>query len=193
MILDTIHRPARRFLLERLERFHEALDTLGQRLREGIAQLISKHVGDAIRDAIESVLGNRRAHFTPERHLPQNRSYHDPYGYPYGDDPEDGFWEDREEVPDEAEPQQPPWRWRSLLTGLTQLVAWSVRSSARRPSLKKLLCLGAGMGILTLLAGPVVGGIVTAISTTILLAVGRRSHRNPWSAYNRDIPVNAGL
>ena len=29
MILDTIHRPARRFLLERLERFHGALERAG--------------------------------------------------------------------------------------------------------------------------------------------------------------------
>src|SRR5262249_22981778 len=138
MILNKIPNPARRFLMERLRRLQEALEALGQRLREGISQLIGKHVGDAVRDAIEGALCSQPVHRLPERPSPSYRSYHDPYGYPHEDYPEDGFWEDIESVQVEPEPEQKVSRWRPLLAGLAQLVTWTIHSIPKHRPLKKL-------------------------------------------------------
>src|SRR4051794_31564496 len=54
--LPLLPRRARRYLLERLERLHEALASLARRLRDGIATVIGTHVGDAVRDALQAAL-----------------------------------------------------------------------------------------------------------------------------------------
>jgi hypothetical protein len=169
MILNKIPNPARRFLMERLRRLQEALEALGQRLREGISQLIGKHVGDAVRDAIESVLCKEPVYHPPERPIPQYRSYHDPYDYPHEEYPEEGFWGDRESVYEEPEPEQKVSRWRPLLAGLAQLVTWTVHRIPKHRPLKKLVCIGAAAGIITLVAGPLAGGIVMTVGTTVLM------------------------
>src|SRR5262249_29418510 len=90
-----------------------------------------------------------------------------PDPHPHEEYPEEGFWGNRE--PEEPARQQKPSRWRSLLTGLVQLAAWSVRNNSKRPSLKRLLCIGTAVGILTLVAGPVAGGIAMTVGTVGLL------------------------
>jgi hypothetical protein len=157
MLLDRIPKPARRFLLVRLQRLQEALEALGQRLREGIAQLVGRHVGDAVRDAIERVLCQESSSHLPERPLPPYRGYrghHNAFSHPYEDYPEEeGFWGDREPMAEEPEPQTQPSRRRALLAGLAQLTGWWLKHRPRRPALRWVLAAGAAVGIATVVAG----------------------------------------
>ena len=56
MSIRNVLRRAVRHLSHRLERLHEALVGLGQRLRDSIAGLVGSHLGEAIRDAVRALL-----------------------------------------------------------------------------------------------------------------------------------------
>jgi hypothetical protein len=112
----NLARRAVRQLCARLERLHQALLGLGQRLRESIAQLVGSHIGDAVREAIRALLegaGPRPpGHALPHAHDPyrpnhQRSDFHpgachgspasDPYARdPWGRDPyeQDPYSED---------------------------------------------------------------------------------------------------
>src|SRR5205807_8960519 len=100
MPISTLSRPARLFLMERLERLHQALENLGQRLRDGIAHLVGTHVGDAIRDTLAGLLRNGAPPHTgasyPE---PEPACY--PHEYAPSDDRHQGFWHDPVPAPPE--------------------------------------------------------------------------------------------
>jgi hypothetical protein len=68
-------------LSTRLERLHEALLGLGQRLRDSIATLVSSHVGAAVREAVRALLEGALAQ--PPGNAPRPRQ---PYGGLYRDD-----------------------------------------------------------------------------------------------------------
>jgi hypothetical protein len=68
-----------RQLCARLERLHQALLGLGQRLRESIAGLIGSHIGEAVREAIRAMLDGAVPR-PPGQTLPHA---HDPYRDPY--------------------------------------------------------------------------------------------------------------
>jgi hypothetical protein len=53
----SLARPARSSLVGRLDRLRASLEDLGERLREGVAQAVSGSLGDAVRDALRSLLG----------------------------------------------------------------------------------------------------------------------------------------
>jgi hypothetical protein len=92
-----------RQLCARLERLHEALLGLGQRLRESIAQLIGSHIGEAVREAVRALLEGAVPRPPGHTHDPYRSSHqrsdfhpgarhaspgHDPWGRdPWGSDP----------------------------------------------------------------------------------------------------------
>jgi hypothetical protein len=176
MTISMLSGPSRRFLLNRIERLRESMENLGERLRESISQIISTQVGEAIREVLDSLL-----HIKPSRSSPEYRrddSRYDPhreyppnwYGYEAGQG--DGFWNDREEPEEpepEVEPERKPSRWKSLLTGLVQLAAWWFERGPKRPSLKRLLGIGAIVGAATMMGGPVAGGVAMTVGTAALL------------------------
>src|SRR5260370_24953924 len=52
----NLARRAVQHVCDRLEQLHEALLGLGQRLRDSIAQLVGSHIGDAVREAVRTLL-----------------------------------------------------------------------------------------------------------------------------------------
>jgi hypothetical protein len=113
-----------RQLCARLERLHQALLGLGQRLRESIAGLIGSHIGDAVREAIRALLDGAvprpPGHALPHAHDPYHSHQrsdfhpgarhgspaHDPYARdPWGRDPyeQDPYSEDayQDEMPED--------------------------------------------------------------------------------------------
>jgi hypothetical protein len=188
MSISSLAGPTRRFLLNRLERLRESLESLGHRLRECIAEIVGKQMGEAIRDALDDTL--RMKSLSPssdgDRHETRRVSpQEDARRWQWeGNEPDDPSWEadepyyeraheptyqDRTE-PATVQPSEPrPSRWRSLLTGLVELAGWWFPRGPQRPSFRKLLGLGAVVGAVTAVAGPVAGGIAMTISTALLL------------------------
>jgi hypothetical protein len=175
--------PCRRFLHQRLERLREALENLGKRLRESIAELVGRHLGDALRELFERLLRLPPTLRPPDYPSPRHPSYHNPSYEP--DDPyqEQGFWGnsapmERDSFPPSPLPPEPvapeptprPSRWRSLLAGLTQLAGWWLQSKPRRPALRQVLMVGTVVSITTVVAGPLVGGVLLTIGMALLLA-----------------------
>src|SRR2546423_1580426 len=163
MSIKNLNRPVPRFLLDRLDRLQETLQTIGQRLRDSIAQVVGTQVGEAVRDALEGVLHGRQ----PQDRALDHHSYRpDPYrerDHLYDAREENGFWHDPERhtpepmlqperIP-EPTPEPRPSRWKALLVGAVELATWWLRRGPQRPSLKKLLGAGAVVGLVTLVAG----------------------------------------
>jgi hypothetical protein len=111
----NLARRAVRHLAQRLERLHEALQSLGRRLRESIAQLIGSHAGETIREAIHALLESLiprpqgrdpplREPYRPDPYRPdrdrEDRDHDDPYRAdryrtdPAGNDPYGPGWQD---------------------------------------------------------------------------------------------------
>src|SRR5262249_40545409 len=129
MTIKLLTRPMRRFLIDRLERLNEALLTLGQRLRESIAQIVGVQVGEAVQDAIEGMLNKKPTRTSSHRRFSQDRYHDPPYHRPddrYEDFDEQGFWQDHEQN-QEAQPEQRPSRWKTLLIGAVELATWTLR------------------------------------------------------------------
>jgi hypothetical protein len=177
MNIGHLSRPARRFLSERLDRLHNALESLGQRLREGIAHLVGSHIGEAVQDALKTVLLSSSASRTAQPR-------YDPGRYPSDDyyqreqnfhtqASREDFWADPEPVPEPLppppeEPRQPS-RWRSVLVGSVHLATVWYRHRPQRRSVLRFLGLGAIAALVTLAAGSLVGGIVATVGTAVLL------------------------
>ena len=177
MNIGHMSRSARRFLIDRLERLHTALETLGERLREGIAQLVGGHIGDAVKDALATTLLRRPVHLGPHPdHDP--RAWHSatldrhgdclPQDHPY----REHFWEEPEleplPAPRSQEPEQPS-RWKSLVAGGVHLVTLWYRHRPPRRFLLRFLGLGAVAILVTLVAGTLIGGLVATFGTVSLL------------------------
>src|SRR5579872_6957651 len=96
---NTLRHTTQRFLMDRLEKLHDALQNLGQRLRASIAQIIGTQIGDAVQEAIEGLLHTQPIERYPDRRL-QGERWPDHHGYPYGPR-ESGFWGDYEPEPEE--------------------------------------------------------------------------------------------
>lgn len=170
---NTLSHPTRRFLMDRLERLHESLENLGQRLREGIASLVGNHIGDAIKDALAILLLRESPTRAPEPY-PRRESAYSPRdfhrdGY---DEYDRDFWRHEPDLPDrepgrepEPETEPKPSRWKTLLTGLVHLSTWWLQ----RRSWRSFLVAGAVVGAAALVASPLVGGVVAVVGTAVLL------------------------
>jgi hypothetical protein len=88
--MKTIQPVTRRvvsYLARRLELLPEALTTLGQRLRQNIAEIVGEHVGDVIRERVLALLDRN----TPQQH---ELAYHDPPDQEVEPETEDQtFWD----------------------------------------------------------------------------------------------------
>jgi hypothetical protein len=177
-VSNTLTHSTRRFLMDRLDRLHDALEGLGKRLREGIAQLVGSHIGDAVKDALAVLLLRNAPAPDPEPYYRRESSYrpHDPYH----DDYERGFWNEREPMPRERDPEpepereQKPSRWKTMLTGLVQVSTWWLQ----RYSWRSYVIAGAAVSAATLIASPVVGGVLALVGTAALLTrlIARAAH-----------------
>jgi hypothetical protein len=166
---------ARRSLADRLERLRDHLDTLQSRLREEVARAAAQTAAGAVRDAVESLLGEGRTRpFLPNRSSsgywdagPHSAWAEDPNEfeedhYPSG---ERGSWAPAVS----AEKNQPaPGRWGAALAVGLQVLSWGLRRQAGW-----LLALGWGLGA-TLAA--YLGGALLAGSLCTLLALAGAIH-----------------
>jgi hypothetical protein len=171
MNLNHLSHSTRRFLMERLERLHTALENLGQRLREGIAQLVGSHIGEAVQDALATALLHRPLSYfaRPDRdprRYPGDDLHREREDWPHADERHAGFWEEREPEPP---PPPRPSRWRSVVAGSVHLATLWCRYRPPRRSLLRFLGLGAVAALVTLAAGSLVGGIVATVGTAVLL------------------------
>src|SRR5258708_7637785 len=122
MTIDYLSRPARRFLSDRLDRLHNALESLGQRLREGIAHLVGSPIGAAARDALASAL-QHQLQPRPIDSYPAYDRADQPHSFQDDSDIRRDFWHEAEyeSLPPEPAPapkvEPKPRRWQPLLTG----------------------------------------------------------------------------
>ena len=182
MIISRLGGPSRRFLLDHIDRLRQSMENLGKRLRESIAEIIGKQIGEAVRDALDALLHTRPAERNT-RYPPYRQHEYDPRedypadwyssGFAQGQD----FWQEMDaQEPEEPEPQPEPEQkrhppqWKSVLRGLAQLSAWWFQRGPKRLSLRQLLGLGTVVGMVTMAAGPVVGGVAMTVGTAVLIA-----------------------
>jgi hypothetical protein len=197
MSISSLGRAAGRFLTERLELLKEALEGLGQRLREGVAQLLGAHVGQAVRDSVGAALANEPDDDVAARFDRYERYDHD--GYDPDDIEEERFWGHAAPPPRELPPQpEGASRWsrcKALLTGGVQVASVWLQHRLPQKSLRWLVGLGSLAGLLTLASGPLVGGLVTAAVTGFLLARPANPtvngvHCTAWASRSRVIPCD---
>jgi hypothetical protein len=189
--VSLLTRPVRRYLLERLERLHDALSRLGQRLREGLASVIGEHVGETVREAVHAALDRRLPDSRRLDTQPQVPSYRDPSyrepayrqpSYPgyredaetwdrdYGGHESAGLWNDRPvTVPPSPPPAPPKSRWWPLLPAALEAVRWWLhRGLFRKPTLT-VLAVGATAGFIALVGGPLAVALAAAVGTALTL------------------------
>jgi len=174
----------------RLSRLCEDLSALGRRLCEGIAALAGRHVGGAVRDAVEAALGS--APPDPDSPGPLRRlyedhrdsSYHEPhrelYRDRYAEERYDGYGDYRTDddpwsaaspepaLPSCVAPDFPP-AWWSILPPALQLLAWWLRRQSRRP-VETALEIAAVTVVAYLAIGPVASALVATAGTALTLS-----------------------
>jgi hypothetical protein len=153
---------ARRSLAHHLERLRQALDALGQRLREALAHTVGQAVAGAVREAMQAVLGGGPC---PARTVPGDRTRdppallgHEPQESPWPAETDDGReGEEYAEPAPQAAPRsaQPPSRGvgRALLVGC-ETAAWWLRRQAGRGAAWAALGLGLAAAVAVLAGGP---------------------------------------
>src|SRR5262245_11263446 len=174
-------RAARRALTDRLGRLRGSMEELGTWFRENVAQLIGRHVGEAVRDALAAALGRparrERDRYDRDEHGEDFGGYGHASSYTPPDADEDEVDGDllgrsqvrqpwREEV---AEPKTNR-RWDGVLAAVAQVACWWLRKGLPRASLGRVLALGAAAGLVAVLVGPLAGGIVATAGTALLAA-----------------------
>src|SRR5262249_50602792 len=129
---------------ERLSRLCDDLSALGRRLCEGIAMLAGRHVGEAVRDAVEAALGSAPPDLDPPGPLPRpsqayrDSRYPEPHRDRYADQrydrsgdyhADDDPWSAASHepaLPSCVVPDFPP-AWWSILPPALQLLGWWLR------------------------------------------------------------------
>jgi hypothetical protein len=152
----------RRSLARHLDRLRQALDALGQRLREALAHTVGQAVAGAVREAMQAVLaGGPR----PARPVPGARTrdppaplWHEPQEPPWPAEADD--WMEGDEHAEPAPqalptPPQPQSRnlGRALLAGC-ETAAWWLRRQAGRGTAWAALGLGLAAAVAVLAGGP---------------------------------------
>jgi hypothetical protein len=182
----SIHIPwlssARRLLSRQVDRLQQTLTSLGQALRDRIAQAVGQSVSRIVREAVHAVLEQLHGDPGSRRLLPEatTRTY-DPGGlFSHTEPPDDRFLDDdfRDELLDQdscpdAEPAQPPRplpRWGSFLAAVLQTLAWWLRRGVVYPWLTAGVV--GVVGVAFFLGCPLLGtGIGIVRSASDLLAL----------------------
>jgi hypothetical protein len=160
-------------LADRVRQLNENLATLAVRLKDAIAEIISKAVAQAVRDGVSGLLGNGGP-------FGQTRRLRDPFRDGAEDDP---WSDDRDE--DQAYPwhcteptPQRPSRWTEAARAAAQTALWWLRQQPRkRPVLTTTLVALAG-GCAALVAGPTLVGCVTVAVSLVSLLLTADSTRS---------------
>jgi hypothetical protein len=157
--LRSLIDPGGRSLAYHVERLRRSLQSLGQRLRDGVAQAVGEAVAGAVADAVQALL-DRLAGAPDLRGVPDRPA--PPWGMPdeagWADEP-DGLFPGPAEGLDgspESGPQPAgtrPARWLPALAVSGQAVAWWLR---RRPGRLALLA-AVGVGLACALAAGAAG------------------------------------
>ena len=171
---NTLARPARRFLADRIADLAQRLEQLGGRLREGIARVVGQTVAEGVHQAVRAALECRPP-------APEERPVHPPpwdgHGGLLPDDvdhpqPFDEMgWEPAPATaPPPPEPARPVPRWRSALWAGLQAAAWWLRNCPGGRPVGAALGFGAAVGLAALAAGPLAAMLVAAAGSALALA-----------------------
>jgi hypothetical protein len=179
---------ARRLLSQQLDRLQQTLTSLGQTLRDRIAQVVGQSVSGIVREAVHAVLeqlhgepGHRRL----VEDVPPTR--YDPRGlFSDADPPEERYLDERfpdADFRDDDPLDDEPWtdaqptpprplpRWRAFLAAVLQAVSWWLRRGFTYPW---LTASAVGVVVVSLLFGcPLLGtgiGIVRSACDLLALA-----------------------
>ena len=171
---------------DRLSRLCDDLSALGRRLCEGIAMLAGRHVGEAVRDAVEAALGHASPDPDPQEQLfrphqdHQDSSYHEPHRDRYAEERYDGYGDYRTDddpwsaaspepaLPSCVVPDFPP-AWWSILPPALQLLGWWLRRQSRRP-VETALEIAAATVVVYLAVGPLASALVATAGTALTLS-----------------------
>jgi hypothetical protein len=146
MKTEELTRVARRAIADRLGRLRDSMQDLGGWFRENVAQLIGKHVGEAVRDALAAALGRptRRERARYDRHDADGYDGygHDPYAPSAADEAEvDDLWgrrQGRQAWREEVTEPKSNRRWDGVLAAVAQVACWWLRKGLPRASLGRV-------------------------------------------------------
>ncbi len=177
-------RVGRRSLADRLDRLRDHLDTLQSRLREEVARAAAQTAAGAVRDAVETLLGEG----CTRPRLP-DRS---PAGY-WGTASEDSWDRDPDDLEDDPLPNRggdawapvpsvetkpPPGRWGSALEVGLQVLSWGLR---HQTGLGVALAFGLAATLAAYLGGAALAGSAcTLLALAGALNYGRPCRIAPW-------------
>ena len=174
MIVNPDHSPAhraRRCIVLRLDHLLSNLESLSQRLRASLAEVLSESVADAIHEAISHVLtgGALPALSGPREYDQYRRDYDRAYnpeqerdGYEYERRWEEQSESDREPEPETEATRLPCSRWHLAILACVQTMAWWLRQRSGAWALLGALGVGATVGLVAYLVGPLFGAISVA-------------------------------
>jgi hypothetical protein len=188
-------------LAEQAERLRQSLESLGERLRDGIARAVSQAVSTAVHDAIHSLLGGGHQRQTtpeptawPSPHL--RRDWDDWPEERWPDDYESDGWQDepyfesaslppqaREPPPSPVTQQKPSWR-TALSLGL-QATAWCLRRSKGRLGAHAAFAIGLVTFVATFgLGSATLAAVAVTASTLGLLSLSEAAEQATGFAAN---------
>lgn len=176
MSIEILSRPARRFLAERLDRLQQTLEAFGERVREGIATVMGDSIGEAVREALHAVLRNGRAfrHNCFDAHSNDRFDLDEVAQNEMPCDEPREFWRAPEPIPlpAPAPKEEPPWRWRRMLSAGLQVAGWCLQDRLARRSGQAALGVAcvAGVAAAACLVGPVAAGLIALGSVAVWLS-----------------------
>jgi hypothetical protein len=159
-----------RYLARRLELLYESLEEIARRLRESIARTVGEHVADAVREQVGHGPDRRAPRYAEPEY--GHWGYDPPHDRAFDEDQDyDARWQDRSDLRSEEPTPQPfagTSRWWALLPAWLRVLAWALHA-APGGRLLPLLATGVAAGGVTLLAGPLAGGLTAAVGLTLLM------------------------
>lgn len=183
--MNTYHAHADppRTLPERLAQLNQNLQVMAGRLKDAIASVVGKMIGQAIRDVLRRMLGDQEQPGEPDRFTGRfDRESRDPYGGRYERD-HDAWYDDRDD-PWSEENQEAVYsasassiimssRWGDAFRTAAQTALWWLRTQpCRRPFLATTI-VALTAGGTALFAGPTLAacvGVVASVASLLLTA-----------------------
>ena len=130
-----------RSLAERVRRVDDSLRAMMEDVKTSIATVVGEAIADAVRDAIQRLLGGERRPIEPTR-----REVRDPWEHdPWADERDDGWSEVEEDFPPRLA-TKPDSRWREVAGAALTAALWCLKN----PPSRRAFLATAGM---TLVAG----------------------------------------